>query len=357
MPITKNPKNKKYTVRINYTDNDKRHLSKYGTASSYREAKNLERTLYENKDVDCDITFGALCTKYVKDCEIRCKANTVYLAKKTVKLLLQTIDENMRIVDMTPAFVRKWQTEFLSKNYSASYTSAFNSRFQTIMNLAVRYYGLPENPVKVAGRIGSKFGEEKQYLTLQEFNKFLTGIDKEENLSSWVLFNVLFYTGCRIGEAMALYPKDIDFKRETININKNLQLIEGVHYITTPKTKKSIRCIKVPHFLCEILSSYIKNLPTKNIRLFFNLNKTRLRRIKLEACKKSGVKYIKNHEFRHSYISFLISKDVPILEITKQVGHATPDITYSVYAHLYANRDQMIADLEDKDFENWQVVL
>lgn len=357
MPISKNQKSKKYTVRINYTDKNKRHLSKYGTANSYREAKELEKDLYEKRFVDTSITFGNLCEKYIKDSEIRCKLNTVTVIKKIIRKLLITIDERMRIDDLNPSFVRNWQTKLLSEQYSPSYIRRLNATLQSIMNLAVQYYNLPENPVKIAGQIGSYYGKEKRYFTLQEFNKFLTGIDKEKDLSSWVLFNVLFYTGCRIGEALALYPKDINLRKETISISKNFQLIDGTPYITTPKTQNSNRCLKIPHFLCEILKDYIEHLPTKNIRLFFNINYTHLRRVKTKACKLTGIKYIKNHELRHSNITFLISKEVPILEIAKQVGHASPDITYAVYAHLYPNRDQMIADLEDQDLHNWTTVL
>lgn len=353
MPITKNQKNNKYMVRVNFTDNSNRYVSKYGTASSYKEAKELERHLYEQRYIDCSITFGDLCDKYLRDCEIRCKPSTILHVKHNIKMLQSTINKNIRVFDVSPSFVRNWQVSFLKKGYSLTYSREINARFQSIMELAVKYYGLSENPVRIAGKIGEQYGDEKDYLTLEEFNQFLAGIDKQQDMPSWVFYNVLFYTGCRMGEAMALYPKDINFKEETISINKTFQIIEGTPYLTTPKTQGSIRCIKIPHFLCDILQSYVNMLPTKNIRIFFSLNGTHLIRVKKKACKITGIKYIKNHEFRHSNITFLISKDVPILEITKQVGHASPDITYSVYAHLYPNRDRIIADLEEKDFQNW----
>ena len=55
------------------------------------------------------------------------------------------------------------------------------------------------------------------------------------------------------------------------------------------------------------------------------------------------------------YIIYVISQNVPILEISKRVGHSTPDITYGVYAHLYPNKDRNIAQKEDADFKNWDL--
>ena len=64
----------------------------------------------------------------------------------------------------------------------------------------------------------------------------------------------------RQGELLALTPADFDFDKETVTINKSYQRLHGEDVITTPKTKKSNRMIKMPKFLCEEIQEYLLSL-------------------------------------------------------------------------------------------------
>ena len=55
---------------------------------------------------------------------------------------------------------------------------------------------------------------------------------------------------------LALTAADFDFKNSTVTINKTYQRLHGDDVITSPKTKKSIRTIKMPKFLCEEMQEY-----------------------------------------------------------------------------------------------------
>ena len=64
-------------------------------------------------------------------------------------------------------------------------------------------------------------------------------------------FENLYWCGIREGELLALTAADFNFQKETVRINKFYQRLHGEDVITTPKTKKSNRMIKMPKFLCE----------------------------------------------------------------------------------------------------------
>ena len=61
-------------------------------------------------------------------------------------------------------------------------------------------------------------------------------------------------------ELLALTPADFNFKKKTLRINKSYQRLHGEDVITTPKTKKSNRVIKMPKFLCEEMQEYLQML-------------------------------------------------------------------------------------------------
>lgn len=61
-------------------------------------------------------------------------------------------------------------------------------------------------------------------------------------------------------ELLALTAADFNFDKETVTINKSYQRLHGEDVITSPKTKKSNRTIKMPKFLCEEMQEYISML-------------------------------------------------------------------------------------------------
>ena len=61
------------------------------------------------------------------------------------------------------------------------------------------------------------------------------------------------------------------------------------------------------------------------------------------GARKSGVKRIRAHDFRHSHASALIEMGVPILEVRDRLGHEKVETTLNTYGHLYPNKQEAIA--------------
>ena len=80
-----------------------------------------------------------------------------------------------------------------------------------------------------------------QFWTTDEFKKFLGKVSDKPQARAGFL--ILYYTGLRIGELLALEYGDIDFKNCTINVNKSYQHIRGKDVVTPPKTPKSVRIV------------------------------------------------------------------------------------------------------------------
>ena len=83
-------------------------------------------------------------------------------------------------------------------------------------------------------------------------------------------FLILYWTGMRIGELLALTYDDINLEEKTISITKSYQRLKGKDVITQPKTPKSIRIITMPDFLANEFREYCSHLYgiMKNERLF-----------------------------------------------------------------------------------------
>lgn len=142
--------------------------------------------------------------------------------------------------------------------YSQTYLKTVHNQLSAIFNHAVKHYDLRSNPAAKAGSIDNKEGNNINFWTKDEYKRFADEIiDKPV---SFYAFEMLYRCGIREGELLALTAADFNFDKETVTINKSYQRLHGEDVITSPKTKKSNRTIKMPKFLCEEMQEYISML-------------------------------------------------------------------------------------------------
>lgn len=122
-------------------------------------------------------------------------------------------------------------------------------------------------------------------------------------------FEVLYWSGIREGELLALTPSDFDFEKQTLRIDKNYQRIGTRDIIQTPKTSYSTRTVKIPKFLCDEMQDCLKQFyhigPNDRI---FPLTKHRLYTAMKSGSEQAGVKKIRVHDLRHPYVKHTTKK-------------------------------------------------
>ena len=184
------------------------------------------------------------------------------------------------------------------------------------------------------------------HTTCEEYKKFSEAM--MDKTISFYAFEMLYWCGIREGEMLALTPKDFDFKAETVTINKSYQRLKGRRdVITTPKTKKSNRTIKMPKFLCEEMQEYLGMFygAGENDRIF-PVSKSYMHHEMDRGAKQAGVKRIRIHDLRHSHVSLLIEMGFTALAIADRLGHESIEVTYR-YAHLFPSKQTEMANKLD----------
>ena len=300
-----------------YTDwtGEKKHICKRGF-STQREAKEYERTFMDQQNATSDILFSSLVTNYLEDMEHRLKPTTME------NKLISFRDRD-------------------DKPFSQTYLKTVNNQMSAIMNYAVSHYHLALNPCKAAGSMGKSNADEMNIWTQAEYEKFSKAISKS---SMKLAFDILFYTGMRSGELLALTPADI-LPSKRIDINKNYAKVKGKEIFLEPKTPKSKRCISIPDFLYDDIQEYISKLYgiEKGDRIFY-FQKTALEKEMKRVSERVGLKPIRVHDLRHSHASMLIELGFSALEIADRLGHESVKTTLDTYSHLYPDKDQKLAD-------------
>lgn len=341
MPVYQDNTTKTWYVKCYYTDytGSKRQKKKRGFKLQ-REAKEWERSFLERQQGTPDMTFQALFDLYVEDMSHRLRASSIQGKKDVFKNRILPTFKDKPINAITSANIRAWQNEQIQAGYSDAYLDRMHNMLTTLFNYAVNYYNLPKNPCKAAGKIGKRT-IVVNFWTLEEYNSFIENVKK---IDSHTAFQILYYSGLRIGELFALTLVDCDFINNTISVTKSLQRKDRTDVITPPKTPKSTRIITMPVVIMDELKEYSNKIYglSDNSRLF-PFTKSYINNEMMRACTASKIKRIRIHDIRHSHASLLINLGISPLIISERLGHEKVETTLNTYSHLYPNKHQEVA--------------
>ena len=350
MKAEKDKKTGKWLIQYRYTDwqGKRRKSTKRGFATK-REAEEWLRNFLITQKADFDMKFEDFWKMYCADMETRLREHTMRTKKYIVELKILPYFGNKRVNDITAADIRQWQNELIKMGYSPTYLKTINNQLSAIFNYAVRYYDLKSNPCEKAGSMGKSKAEEMDFWTGEEFRKFIDSVMNKR--LSYMAFMILYWTGMRLGELLALNPKDVDLEKRTISITKSYQRLGKKDVITPPKTSKSKRVITIPEFLAADIKDYMDSLyDLQEDDRLFPITKYYLEHEMQRGIKESGVKRIRVHDLRHSHASMLIELGFSPLEIANRLGHEKVETTLNTYAHLYPNKQTKLAERLDSEY-------
>lgn len=193
------------------------------------------------------------------------------------------------------------------------------------------------------------FSMEQQKIVIDEITRtYSTGRDVYRYGYGYIF---IMNTGLRLGEALALTWKDIDFEKRLLTVNKNLVKVRNsnstdknyILKIQSPKTKASRRKIPLNDKAIFALM-HLKKLPrTSNSNIIFcnvtgkYIDPSNVSELFSSVCKRMGLAGFTVHSLRHTFATNLFRKNVDVKYISELLGHADIKTTYNTYIHLLAD--------------------
>lgn len=244
---------------------------------------------------------------YILICNVLLQARTK-LGKKLLHLI--TAEELQAfLISMKAPRMRDLCLTYLSQ--------AFRKAF--VLNLIKR------NPCD-ALEIKRATGEARHALTRLRQKLFRDAIRENKYEPLCVL---LMVSGARIGELLALTPRDVDREKKMIFISKNVIFIKGKKILqSTPKTAAGTRCIPIPQEALDLLpldgdpDKPIFNFSYNSVRLFFK-----------RLSEKLGFT-VTAHILRHTYATRLEEAGISPKVVQYLMGHASLKMTKGVYTDV-----------------------
>ena len=351
MPAYKEKNKNAWYVSFYYLDwsGERKRCHKRGF-STKREAIEYENTFKEKNNKSLSMNFEDFIDIYFADKEHELKERTINSKKYMINRHIIPFFKGRKINEIQASDIIKWQNKIIKQGYSECYNRMLNNQINAIFNHASIIYDLKSNPCKKTKRIGKSSKKGVEFWTKSEYDEFISKVNDEKYI---VLYNLLYFSGMRIGEALALTSNDINFETNQIHITKTYCKIGDKELITTPKTEESNRIIDMPGFVISQIKEYISKLYefSANERIWEMT--IRAVEIKMQRIiKKYNLKKIKLHSLRHSHVAYLISLGVQPIVIKERVGHTDIRMTLNTYGHLYPNEHRKVADMLDKNEKN-----
>lgn len=346
MPVYKDEKRNTWLCKCNYRDwtGEIKSKMKRGFATK-KEAQKWEREFLETQSSSMDMRLVAFVEVYFNDKGMRLKERSIMTKRTLIETKIIPYFGEKAMNEVTAIDIIKWQNILMKMEYSPTYLRMIQNQMTALFNHAERFYDLKDNPCKKVDKMGRSNAKELNFWTKDEYEVFIQGFTEGDEMYR-LIFQMLFWLGCRIGEALALTAADIDLENATVSISKTYYRRNKTDYITSPKTESSNRKITIPKFLQGEIKEYLDRqyelAPDERI---FPITDRAVQKKMKQKTEEARLKPIRVHDLRHSHIALLIEKGLQPLVIAQRVGHDSVNTTMNIYGHLYPNKQKEVADL------------
>ena len=217
---------------------------------------------------------------------------------------------------------------------------------------------IDKNPCKTLQLPKYKANEKRPLNEIEKKALFSADFSDEDRL----FVMILYYTGLRRGEALALSRDCVDLENRRLTVRKSVAYHSNTPYLKEPKSAKSARTVPIPDPLYNLLKDYEYDeyLFTRNGRLvtqsaYVKMWKRILRKMndalldpeKPKQEQEDQITDLTAHTFRHNYATVLFNSEVSVKEAQHLLGHSTINVTMDIYTHLEEAKKETVEKINN----------
>lgn len=247
----------------------------------------------------------------------------------------------------------------VSRGTLSGKTQLHYHRFLSAMlETAVQWQMIPSNPCR---RVKAPKAQRKEtaYLDENQAVQLISALDGEP-IQYRTMVLLILNTGLRRGELCALSWADINLDTAVLSVRRNAVYVSGRGVVLdTPKTKSSLRSIKLPQPVIPMLKQYrswqaehrlqMGDLWQDNDLVFPSWNGAPLYPDTLTSwfsdfVRRHDLPPVTVHGLRHTNATLLIAAGTNLRTVSGRLGHSQASTTANIYAHAIQSADAAAAE-------------
>lgn len=347
-----------YDERIETSDNRKRKYNfKSKKEASEWETQTINKLDMQEKENKTNILLANIFDEFLENKKGVVRESTYKNNRIIIDNHLMPYFKKESLQNLNHNKIIKFRNHLLKNDLSNLRINMIIKMLKEIINYANNVYDLNISVFNQIKPLETNKKKSIDYYTLDEYKALESVII--DDIVYLAFFRLLYYSGLRKGEALALNWNDINFDENMLNVDKsiNQKLKDYDYLITEPKNKSSIRNIKLDKKTIEILKelkNHYKGFKSFNNNFFIfggvkPLPETTIQQKYNKYIKLANLKKIRIHDFRHSHASLLINSGATVLLVSKRLGHSKVDMTLNTYSHFFENKEQELIEILENE--------
>ncbi len=215
------------------------------------------------------------------------------------------------------------------------------------LDMAVKAHIISKNPTN-STTVPKSIKKEMQVLTYEQLDIFMQMIDTEEYWRDF--FYTELTTGLRRGEICGLKWSDFDEVEGKLNINRSIEVKNGIVTEGETKTGKGKRSFYLPVSTANVLRERKKNAKTEwiftdPIKPDLPISPPAAYRKMKELLEKANLPSIRFHDLRHTFATHALTSGVDAKTLSGILGHTNASFTLDTYTHVTTDMQQRASEI------------
>jgi integrase len=267
---------------------------------------------------------------------------------------------HMRLCDLEGVQIQQLYDHLKELGVSDRMRFSLHQVLHKMLGDAVMQRVLAANPADAVVR-PRYFHQEMQILDEAQVSQLLLAA-RESRLE--VLYRIAAKYGLRQAELLGLRWSDLDWKRGTLRVQRQAKHLKGQGWtFPEPKTRSGRRSLQLGELTLQALRVHRERQEAEKKRagqywqeygLIFPsdvgtpIDARNLLKNYKTLLERAGLPAIRFHDLRHTAASLMLTNHIPVLVVSKILGHAKPSTTLDLYGHLVADGQQQAARIIDE---------